>query len=152
MPSRAHGVTAMTRIPTIKVVMTPFPYSVDAMEDVRTAHGMMAQQGIRHLPVTRERKIVGIVSERDIFIADAVLGQRTGEIGVPVWSVCTREPYVVDIDAQVDKVADEMANRHIGSALVTKNDKLAGIVTTTDICRAYADLVRERWSPGGDVA
>ena len=49
---------------------------------------------------------------------------------------------MVDIDAMIADVADDMANRQIGSAIVTKNDKLAGIITTVDICRAFAKLTR----------
>jgi CBS domain-containing protein len=84
-----------------------------------------------------------------------VLGRRTGELDVPVWGVCTRSVYVVDLDTRVDVIADALADRHIGSALVTRQGKLVGIVTTTDICRAYADLVREQAGPppeGTDAA
>jgi CBS domain-containing protein len=36
-----------------------------------------------------------------------------------------------------------MSEKHIGSAIVMKNDKLAGILTHSDICRSYADLLAE---------
>jgi CBS domain-containing protein len=34
-----------------------------------------------------------------------------------------------------------MAEHHIGSAIVTKNDKLVGIFTVTDACRALAEVL-----------
>jgi CBS domain-containing protein len=34
-----------------------------------------------------------------------------------------------------------MAEHHIGSAVVTKNDKLVGIFTVTDACRALAEIL-----------
>jgi CBS domain-containing protein len=37
-----------------------------------------------------------------------------------------------------------MAERHLGSALVTRGGKLVGIFTTTDACRALARLLREQ--------
>jgi CBS domain-containing protein len=36
-----------------------------------------------------------------------------------------------------------MADRHVGSALVTRGDKLVGIFTTTDACRALARVLHE---------
>jgi CBS domain-containing protein len=38
-------------------------------------------------------------------------------------------------------VAGTMAKRHIGSAIITKKEKLAGIFTSTDACRALAKLL-----------
>jgi CBS domain-containing protein len=34
-----------------------------------------------------------------------------------------------------------MAEHHIGSAIVIKNDKLVGIFTVTDACRALAEII-----------
>lgn len=133
-----------TRVAT---VMTPFPYSVDAREDLRVAHAVMKQHEIRHLPVMREGALEGIVSERELEVALEVIGERDPEITLPVWAVCTREPYTVDLDASIADVADAMANRQIGSVLVTRKGKLAGIITTVDICRAFAELVRAQHVP-----
>jgi CBS domain-containing protein len=45
-----------------------------------------------------------------------------------------------------------MAARHLGSALVTRSEKLVGIFTATDACRALARVLRERHpDPGPDV-
>ena len=44
-----------------------------------------------------------------------------------------------------------MAERHIGSALVTRGGKLVGIFTTTDACRALARVLHEQHpDPGPD--
>ncbi len=132
-----------TRVAT---VMTPFPYSVDAGEDLRTAHAMMMEHGIRHLPVMREGKLAGIVSQRELEVALAVIAERDPqghpELVLPVWGVCHRNPYTVDLERPIAEVADAMANEHLGSVLVTRHGKLAGIITTVDICRAFAELVR----------
>lgn len=130
-----------TRVAT---VMTPFPYSVDAREDLRTAHAMMKEHGIRHLPVMREGKLEGIVSERELEVALGVISERDPEVLLPVWAVCHRNPYTVDLDVPIAEVADAMANQHIGSVLVTRKGKLAGIITTVDICRAFAELMRSK--------
>jgi acetoin utilization protein AcuB len=124
-------------------VMTPFPYAVDALDDVRTAHAMMREHGIRHLPVMRDGNLGGIVSARELEVAIELLVEREPEVQLPVWVVCKREPYTVDLEASIADVADAMANQQIGAVLVTRKGKLAGIITTVDICRAFAELVRK---------
>ncbi|MEW6270451.1 MAG: CBS domain-containing protein [Thermodesulfobacteriota bacterium] len=57
-------------------------------------------------------------------------------------------PYVVEDDEPLDVVAREMADRQIGSALVTRHGKLVGIITTTDVCRLLADVLAAHF-PGG---
>ena len=54
-----------------------------------------------------------------------------------------RDPYVVDVGAPLDEVLLAMAERHIGSALVTRGGRLAGILTATDACRAFGETLRQ---------
>ena len=50
-------------------------------------------------------------------------------------------------------VLANMARRHIGSTLVTKQGKLAGLFTVTDACRVFADYLQDELPHGGsDVA
>jgi acetoin utilization protein AcuB len=140
----------MNSVPAIKKVMTPFPYSVDSHEDVLVAKAMMQQHGIRHLPVMHEGKLAGVLSERELQVAQAILGIEPRPAQLPVWAVCTREPFVVDLNEPIDRVVEEMADRHIGSVIVVRDEKLVGILTTTDVCRLYVEtFVRD---PSPDVA
>ena len=61
--------------------------------------------------------------------------QLLGRKGPDVWSV--------DADVPVLEAIQLMADRHVGSALVTRGDKLVGIFTTTDACRALARVLHE---------
>ena len=47
-------------------IMTAHPYAVVENTDVDTALDVMARHQIRRLPVTREGKVVGIVSQADL--------------------------------------------------------------------------------------
>lgn len=137
------GTNAMSDVVTAQTLMTPLPHAVDATESVATAKALMEQHGIRHLPVMKDGKLTGILSERDIYIASTLLGRSTDQIPQPVWSICNRDIEVVDVDAPASEVAETMANKHLGSMLVTRHGRLAGIITTVDVCRAYAEVVRE---------
>ncbi len=56
----------MKKIPAIKTVMTPFPYSVEPESKVEAALDIMNTHGIHHLPVTEDGELAGIISNRDI--------------------------------------------------------------------------------------
>jgi CBS domain-containing protein len=66
----------------------------------------------------------------------------------------TDDPYIVAFDTPLNEVAFEMAKRHIGSAIVLHHEKLAGILSATDICRILADIFESEFSPdtGDDTA
>jgi acetoin utilization protein AcuB len=130
--------------------MTPFPYSIEGSEPIARAKAMMEEHGIRHLPVTEDRELVGVLSDRDIRVARRVGGQANDAVELDVASVCSRPPYVVELSAALDDVVLEMAERGIGSAVVVRQGKLAGILTTTDVCRVLAEVLREIAPPPGD--
>jgi acetoin utilization protein AcuB len=129
----------MRRIPRIKSVMTPFPYSIAGSASFEQAIAMMTEHDIRQLPVHEGHAVIGILSERDARVA---LSVRRGDASLTVKDVCT-DPYMVDLERRLDEVAAEMAERRIGLAVVMRGDKLAGILTTTDICRLLAETLRE---------
>ena len=113
----------------------------------------MQKQNIRHLPVISGGKLAGIVSDRDIKLylgPDLDYPQATE---TRVRDVYLANPYVVDLNEALDNVLVAMAERHIGSVLVTRDGKLAGLFTATDACRAFAEHLRRQYRPmGGDDA
>jgi CBS domain-containing protein len=72
------------------------------------------------------------------------------ESELTVRDVYIADPYIVDLNEPLDHVLLTMAQKHIGSVLVTKNGKLAGLFTTTDACRCFGEFLREKFSPRGD--
>jgi acetoin utilization protein AcuB len=143
----------MTRLrsPQILAFMTPFPYSIDIEAPLGEAHAFLRERQIRHLPVTRDGRLAGILTDRDIKLA---LGPDLGsppERELRVADVFQPDTYVVDAGERLEDVASAMADRHVGSALVTRGGKLVGIFTTTDACRALARVLREQHPhPGPD--
>ncbi|MDZ7583679.1 MAG: putative nucleotidyltransferase substrate binding domain-containing protein, partial [Thiobacillus sp.] len=51
----------------ISSVMTPNPATLSVDAPVADALVLMARQGIHHIPLVREGKLVGVVSEKDVF-------------------------------------------------------------------------------------
>jgi CBS domain-containing protein len=139
------------RTPQILAFMTPFPYSIEADAPLAEAHAFLRERHIRHLPVTDRGQLAGILTDRDIKLA---LGPDLGsppERELSVRDVFQPESYVVDAGTALEEVVQSMADRHLGSALVTRGGKLVGIFTTTDACRALARVLREQHpTPGPD--
>ena len=137
----------MKPAPQIIAFMTPFPYSVDLDAPLAEAHQLMRVHTFRHLPVTSKGQIVGILTDRDIKL---VLGPDFGnpaERELKVSDAYVEQPCIVAASASVAEVARLMAERHIGSAIVTKHDKLVGIFTVTDACRALAQVLGDHGIP-----
>jgi CBS domain-containing protein len=142
------------KIPYVGSVMTPFPYFVDTDNEVGEVERLMGEHHIHHVPVQQNGRVVGIVSERDLYH----LGDRflpiTDRARIRARDIMAYDPYTVAFDTPLNEVALEMARRHAGSAIVLHHEKLAGILSATDICRILAEIFESEFSPdiGDDVA
>lgn len=140
----------MKMIPKMKSVMTPFPYDIGLHEPIGKARKMMMENRIHHLPVTENHELKGIVSDRDIKLILGPEFDYPDPKEVTVEEAMVDEPYVVDIETSLITVLDVLASRHIGTALVTKDGRLAGIFSTGDACRELSDRLKEEFGdPGG---
>jgi acetoin utilization protein AcuB len=139
------------KLKLIKSVMTPFPHWIDAEEPLLAARDVMQEMGVRHLPVKEDGQLTSIVTDRDIkFVLDPRLGMPPRE-ALRVRDVAVFQAYVVDLNTPLSRVLIEMAERRIGSALITRNGDLCGIFTSTDACREFGmELARREGSDGGD--
>jgi acetoin utilization protein AcuB len=142
----------MKRNPQVIAFMTPFPHSIDVDAPLQDAHGLMRERRFRHLPVMSNGEIVGVLTDRDIKL---ILGPDFGspdERELKVRDAYVERPCIVPASTPVAKVARLMADNRIGSAIVTKHEKLVGIFTVTDACRALAEVLGEHDEEPDSVA
>jgi len=144
----------MKRLPQIKSVMTTFPFSVEAQASVSEALEFMQEHSIRHLPVTDDGQVVGLVSDRDIKLMLGPDFAYPDADELKVKDAMVPEPYAVELDARLDSVLAYMARHHVGSVVVMRHGRLVGMFTTSDACQAFADFLRDQFrrSGGGDAA
>ncbi len=106
---------------------------------------------MRHLPVIEKGKVVGIVSDRDLYKAlgpksnsNSIAAEGTTELHVlpkKVTHIMHRGVIAVQTDTYASKAASLMAENKIGALPVTDNkNKLVGILTATDILNVFAKI------------
>ena len=127
-------------IPKIGDVMTPFPYAIDLERSAGDAERMLAGRAIHHLPVTSAGEVYSVLSTRDLELALAHPGADPWRIGVR--ELCSKDPYIVDVSESLDAVLEQLAERKLGCAVVAKEDRVAGIFTHVDVCRAFVAWLR----------
>jgi acetoin utilization protein AcuB len=140
------------KIPYVGSVMTPFPHFLDTDDTLAEVERLMAEHRIRHIPVQQDGRVVGIVSARDLYQLLDRFVPETDKDRIRARDIMLDEPYIVAFDTPLNDVAREIANRHIGSAIILHHEKLAGVLSATDICRILAEILESEFSDPGDDA
>jgi CBS domain-containing protein len=127
-------------MPPISRYMTMQPWTVTRDMKLLDARRVMREHGIRHLAVVdRDEHVVGMLSERDIHLAEKL----TRDGATTVAEAMTSEVLAVHASDPVADVAEVMAQHKYGSAVVVDNNGIAkGIFTTVDGMQVLADLLR----------
>jgi acetoin utilization protein AcuB len=132
-------------IPKISKYMTQSPCWIDAKASVIEAMDLMQKEKVRHLPVTRDSKIIGMLSERDLKTLFSLVGSNVNPNKILAEDACTDQPYTTKPDALLNEVVTQMANKKYGSAVVLDEGKLVGIFTAVDACVALSDICEKRF-------
>ncbi len=126
--------------------MTPNPITVRADTSLGKAFELLQTHGIRHLPVVQGKKLVGIISDRDLRqMLPSPLGPaedldrfRSEGSRVRVQEVMTRKVFSVTPETGTHRAARLMVEHRIGCLPVLRGSTLVGILTTIDLLRAMA--------------
>ncbi|MCC6277554.1 MAG: CBS domain-containing protein [Oligoflexia bacterium] len=129
-------------IPPLQKFMTVQPHSIGIDQPIQKARDLMTEYKIRHLPVLKGGKIVGIITDRDIRLVMGFEGVDPEEMAVE--EAYTPDPYIASPNSRLDEVASLMAEKKYGCALVADNGKLVGIFTEVDALRALSELLHGR--------
>jgi CBS domain-containing protein len=140
------------RMPSVGVAMTPFPYAVGPDASVLEVEQLMDTHRIRHIPVQDDGRVLGIVSERDLHHLVHSALPKADKSRLRVRHLLLPDPYVVEMTAPLDEVAAQMAARNLGSAIVLRHGRLAGVFTAVDACRLLAEFLRDRFETGPEAA
>ena len=129
-------------IPTIQKYMTTNPHSIGSEQSLAKAAKLMSEHRIRHLPVQHGGKLVGMLTDRDVKLVETFKDVDAEKVLVE--EAMSANPYSVGPDVLLSDVVATMAEHKYGSVVVMQNEKVVGIFTAVDACRALAELLETR--------
>jgi acetoin utilization protein AcuB len=117
---------------------SPVLVKISADKNLDEALEIMQNNGVRHLPVEHNGKIVGIVSERDLM---AFMGKDWTSM-VKIEDIMNINVLSVYGSENLGEVALQLSSQKVGSALVLdENGDIYGIFTTTDALNALVEIL-----------
>jgi len=134
----------------VKDLMTKKVMTLSPDDDVDSVFILFHFETIRHIPIVEKGKLVGMLSDRDL---KKILGTKKklfektdGSIRFPnkrVKHIMTRKVVSIGPDQRAADAAAIMAKRKFDALPVLHKGKLVGIITSTDILKAFLKLCNE---------
>lgn len=131
----------------ISEIMTKKVITLNSKDDLETAEHLFKSKHIRHIPVVSNDRVIGILSYTDLLrisFADAV-DEEESSVDAVVYNMFTIEQVMaknlvsVSSSTSIKEVAEILSKREFHAIPVIDNDKLVGIVTTTDLINFLLD-------------
>ena len=135
---------------TVRPTMQHNVLSLTIESTVQEAYMEMILSRVQHVPIMAERKLVGMVSDRDIrrILGQSVLGTEVDEVpddradvSMQLGTIMSAEPVTIGPDHTMDEAGALMIEHRISALPVVSDGILTGIVSTTDVLRVVRGLV-----------
>jgi len=111
--------------------------TVSRETDYQQALQLMQERRLRRLPVVdRERRLVGIVAERDLLLA----ATRYPRAGVDVGEFMATDIVSATPGMDIGAAARLMLEHRVGGLPVLEGGALVGIITESDIFRRFVEM------------
>ncbi len=131
----------------IRNLMTKEVVTLNLENTLYTAEKRLKKHHIRHIPVVEDEKLIGLISLSDlkrVSFIDAY--SKEGTEDTPVYNMLSikdmmiKDPLTVSPDSTILEVSKLLASKEFHSLPVVEDDKLIGIITTTDLLHFFIDL------------
>ena len=130
---------------SVNDLMTAIPNTVTPQTTLRQVIEVMKSQGCRQLPVLRDGKLAGIITDRDVRLVmnsplllhgrwqdEEILDSMTAE------TCMTPDPMTVSHHTSAYQAANMLSIYKFGALPVVDNGELVGIITVTDFLNYFA--------------
>ncbi len=128
----------------VSEVMTEGVIAVEEHRSIQEAATLLEEEGIRGLVVVDDGEVVGIIVCRDIVYQLTSRGRDPTDVKVS--EVMSEDLIVAEEEELLDDVAMAMIENDVSRIPVVRDDMLVGIVTQSDIIRAwpgFAEVIGE---------
>ncbi|MDT8406242.1 MAG: CBS domain-containing protein [Methylococcales bacterium] len=135
----------------VKDLMIEKVFTVEPNDLIDRVFFLIHYEKIRHLPVIEKQKVIGMVSDRDLYKAlgpksnsNTISGGDASTLHVvshQVRHIMRRGVLTTSPDAPISEACELMAEHKIGALpVVDSKDKLVGILSTIDLLKVFAKL------------
>ena len=131
----------------ISEIMTKNVITLNHTDELETAEKLFKSHNIRHIPVVSGDKIIGMLSYTDLLrisFADAI-DEEEDSVDTVVYNMFTIEQVMaknlvsITSNTIIKEVAEILAKKEFHALPIVDNNKLVGIVTTTDLINYLID-------------
>ena len=135
----------------VRDIMTQQPLAISPQTTLPDAMRLMKEHGFRRLPVLQHKKLVGIVTDRDL--KEAMPSNATSlsiwELNYLLSKLEVREimqnpVFTVTENMFVQDAAKLMLEKKIGGLPVMNKGILTGVITVTDVLKAFVEKEVEK--------
>lgn len=121
----------------VSAVMTREPYCAELYQPVQEVAAVMAAQDTGFVPVLRDGKLAGVITDRDIVVR--VLATGTDPAHTPVCVAASAEVIWVTPEMPVDEAVRLMELHQIRRVVVMDGERVAGVVSLGDLAEAVPE-------------
>jgi len=113
--------------------MTPHPISAEPAEKLAAVRAKMLSGHFRTMPVLSAGKLAGIITDRDLRRHEGYLDHTEVRLAM------TTEVDRVTPSTPIHEAAKSLLEHKIGALPVVEGDRLVGIISTSDVLRAFLE-------------
>jgi CBS domain-containing protein len=141
------GVPEWVRHLKVADAMTAEPVTMGPEDSLMRAIELMQKKGIRRIPIVVADTLVGILAQGDLNRAQpSALSNSQEEFArvmeeTPVSRLMIQNPVTVSEEASLYEAAQTLHQMKFGSLPVTRDGRLVGILTDSDLLRCLIDLL-----------
>jgi len=122
----------------IHSLMIPTPITIKPNASIQEAIELMKVNSIRHLPVvTGKKQLKGLLTLADL--KQGLIPSMVADLTLV--DLMIKNPITVNPDDDIEIAAQIIYKKKISGIPVVKNSQLVGIITETDILRAFIDMM-----------
>jgi CBS domain-containing protein len=122
----------------VRDVMTSNPATVSERDTIRDVARIMAREDTGVVPVVEGKKIIGMITDRDIVVR--LVAEGKDPANAKVTEAMTKEVRAVKEDTPVNEVLEVMTKAQVRRVpVVNQNNELVGIVSIGDISKTNQD-------------
>jgi CBS domain-containing protein len=114
----------------VKDIMKTNVISIDSSKTIKEAASKMDESNVGCVIITKESSPIGILTERDFVKRVAA---KNKELSSPLSEVMSSPLTTINSDETIWEAAEKMKQNGIHKLPVLDNNKVSGIITTTDL-------------------